>query len=188
MPKASNPEIEKRILKSAMKLWNRGGENAVSMRKVATEARTSTPTIYERFPNKRGLMIAIREQSLVGLLDFLEQAESSTAFFSRYIDFGERNPKHYELLFGSGWKDRRNPESMPPVVSRLQAILAKESGLKLESLKGTAFAIWSLLHGTVMLRIVVKKPGRNWPLVKDVCLKSCEILKVSNFEAKRVQK
>jgi Tetracyclin repressor-like, C-terminal domain len=128
------------------------------------------------------LLIAIREQAVMRLSDFLAEAESSTTFFSKYIDFGENNPKHYELLFGSGWKDRRNPESMPPVVSRLQTILAKESGLKLESLKGRAFAIWSLLHGTVMLRIVVKKPGRNWALVKKVCLKSCEILKVSDFE------
>src|SRR5262249_404931 len=183
MPKPIDPEIEGRILKGAAKLWTQGGEKAVSMRKVAVEAKTSTPTIYERFPNKKALMIAIRELANTSFLKYLDSAKSSTVFFSKYIDFGESNPRQYEFLFGPGWKDRRNPENMPGVVSRLQTVLEKESNSsEQKSKKGLAFAIWTLLHGTVMLRIVVKKPGKNWPLVKRSCLKGCEILKKSDLD------
>jgi AcrR family transcriptional regulator len=184
MPKAIDPAIEQRILKAAIKLWNKGGEDALSMRKVAIEAKTSTPTIYERFPNKKALMIVIREQANEALLSYLDSAESANVFFSKYIDFGEKNPRQYELLFGRGWKDRRNPENMPAVVSRLQSVLQAENDHSTnKSKKGLAFAIWALLHGTVMLRIAVEKPGSNWPLVKRSCLKSCDALKEFNLDA-----
>jgi AcrR family transcriptional regulator len=183
MPKAIDPAIEERILKAAMKLWNKGGEDAVSMRKVAIEAKTSTPTIYERFPNKKALMIAIREHANELFLSHLDSAKSATVFFAKYVDFGEKNPRQYELLFGRGWKDRRHPENMPAVVSRLQNVLEAESRhLAKKSKKGLAFAIWALLHGTVMLRIAVEKPGSNWPLVKRSCLRSCDALKESNLD------
>ena len=53
MPRTPDPELEDRIVAAAMRLLDRGGEEAITMRAVAQEAGTTTPTIYERFPTGR---------------------------------------------------------------------------------------------------------------------------------------
>jgi AcrR family transcriptional regulator len=49
MPRKPDPDVEVRILDAADKLLHRGGEKAISMRKVAKLARTNTPAVYRRF-------------------------------------------------------------------------------------------------------------------------------------------
>ena len=56
MPRHADPALEQRILNAARKLWKRGGEHALTMRAVAKEARTTTPTVYERFRNRRQIL------------------------------------------------------------------------------------------------------------------------------------
>ena len=56
MPRTPDPELEDRIVAAAMRLLDRGGEGAITMRAVAAEAGTTTPTIYERFPDREALM------------------------------------------------------------------------------------------------------------------------------------
>jgi len=46
MPRSADPELPHRILKAADALWQSGGEEAVTIRGVAAEAGTTTPTVY----------------------------------------------------------------------------------------------------------------------------------------------
>ena len=49
MPRHPDPEVERRILTAASRLWARGGEKTLTMRAVAKAAGTTTPTVYERY-------------------------------------------------------------------------------------------------------------------------------------------
>ena len=69
MPREADPELETRVLAAALKLWNRGGEKAVTMRDVARAAGTTTPTLYERFKNKQDILKALRMQAQQHLFD-----------------------------------------------------------------------------------------------------------------------
>jgi AcrR family transcriptional regulator len=181
MPRLPDPNLNERLLDGAQKIWDRYGESALTMRAVAKEAKTTTPTLYERFPDKKALLIALRNRSVLIFDSYLSKASGPNDFFSRYIEFAERNPHQYDLLFGHGWKGRRNNEPIPQPVATLQKMLSLHGRRPIVQVRRQAFGIWSLLHGTSMLRIAVEKAGKNWPEVKSACLEGCAILMSSKL-------
>ena len=52
MPRTADPELPHRILKAADALWQSGGEEAVTIRGVAAEAATTTPTVYSYYADR----------------------------------------------------------------------------------------------------------------------------------------
>ena len=59
MPPTADKNIEERILRAAQRLWRVRGARGLTLRAVAREAGTTTPTVYKRFRNKQALQIAI---------------------------------------------------------------------------------------------------------------------------------
>lgn len=72
MPPTADKHLEERILKAALRLWRKRGENGLTLRAVAHEADTTTPTLYKRFRNKEALRLALafhfREELTADLL------------------------------------------------------------------------------------------------------------------------
>ena len=60
MPRTADPELPHRILKAADALWQSGGEEAVTIRGVAAEAGTTTPTVYSYYADREALLTALR--------------------------------------------------------------------------------------------------------------------------------
>ena len=60
MPRTADPELPHRILKAADALWQSGGEEAVTIRGVAAEAATTTPTVYSYYADREALLTALR--------------------------------------------------------------------------------------------------------------------------------
>ena len=56
MPRTADPELPHRILKAADTLWQSGGEEAVTIRGVAAEAATTTPTVYSYYTDREALL------------------------------------------------------------------------------------------------------------------------------------
>jgi AcrR family transcriptional regulator len=59
MPRHPDPELEKRVLDAAQKLWHGGGDKTLSMRALAKAARTNTPAIYRRFKDRKDILRAL---------------------------------------------------------------------------------------------------------------------------------
>src|SRR5258706_6246436 len=59
MPPVADKHLEERILKAARRLWRTCGERGLTLRAVAREADTTTPTLYKRFRNKEALRLAL---------------------------------------------------------------------------------------------------------------------------------
>ncbi len=59
MPRTADPELPHRILKAADALWQSGGEEAVTIRGVAADAGTTTPTVYSYYADREALLTAL---------------------------------------------------------------------------------------------------------------------------------
>ena len=83
MPPIADKHLEERILKAALRLWRKRGEDGLTLRAVAEEADTTTPTLYKRFRNKEALRLALayrfREELTADLLCLLRQSSKDIA-------------------------------------------------------------------------------------------------------------
>jgi AcrR family transcriptional regulator len=161
MPRHADPDLERRILDAAQKLWKKGGEKALTMRAVATTARTTTPTVYQRFASRRAILVALLNRIQQEFLGLIECCNSPEELFNRYIDFALDHPLEYELFFAHQddlfheIRRRRLPvsEEPRPGVELTKARLASWMGGSPEDYATLQLALWSLGHGTAMLLI-----------------------------------
>jgi AcrR family transcriptional regulator len=113
MPPHADQLLEERILKTAQKLWRTRGEAGLTLRAVAREAGTTTPTLYKRFRNKQALRSALAERVRLQLNEYLFAAKSLEDVSRRYLEFADEHPHEYQLLVHS-WSDIFHPDFPRP--------------------------------------------------------------------------
>ncbi len=95
-----------RVVDAARELFLSGGEDAVTLRRVAERIEYSATTIYLYFPNKESLIreLCLTDFSLYSRV--LQQAERVSDPLARlrkiagaYVDFGLLYPAHYRAMF-----------------------------------------------------------------------------------------
>src|SRR5580658_2943074 len=87
LPRQADPQLEQRILDAACRLWSRGGEKALTMRGVAKAAGTTTPTVYERYRDRRDILRALRMQTRAELFAALTRTRSLSEACKSYLDY-----------------------------------------------------------------------------------------------------
>lgn len=124
MPRAKlrTPELRDHVLSIAVELLARDGVAGFTARRIATEAETSTPAIYELFGDKSGL---VREIFFDGFrllrrqLDTAAESEDPRAelieLLRRYRGFMRENPVLSQVMFSRPFTD------FEPGPSELQA-------------------------------------------------------------------
>lgn len=152
MPRHPDPDLEKRILTAASRLWARGGEKALTMRAVASAAETTTPTVYERYRDRADILRALRQKTRVELFAGLNRTRTMGEAVQGYLDFALNNPHGYEVLFDGVGKPPSLYEPWPSF-NLMRARLAERLGGTPQKHNRLMLAIWSLMHGTAMLII-----------------------------------
>jgi AcrR family transcriptional regulator len=152
MPPHADPALEKRILDAARRLWRRGGEKALTMRAVAAAARTTTPTVYGRFRNKRDIMRELRLLIRQELFEMLYKTETPREVCERYISFAFAHPFDYRLLTES-WTLTHSGVEPRPTSELMKQRLADMFGGEPSEYARLTMALWAMLHGMVMLAI-----------------------------------
>lgn len=155
MPRHINPDVERRIVLAARKLWHKGGEKSLSMRAVARAAGTNTPAVYRRFRNRAEILGALVELYQKELFDALEPCHSLQEMAQCYLQFAMRRPKEYALLM-SGPTTRRI-EGRPNLNLALHRCAEWFGGRPNEYLP-LVHAMISLIHGHAMLNISDYEP------------------------------
>ena len=169
MPRHADPELEQRILTAARKLWKRGGEHALTMRAVAKEARTTTPTVYERFRDRKQILEALCVETRKMLFAGMKGAVSAHDACERYLTFAQAHPAEFELL-SAGWSKPPSAHEQWPSFTLLKELLAKTHGGKANDYQKMALAVWAIAHGTALLT-VVGSPGKKLQSeMKAACL------------------
>jgi AcrR family transcriptional regulator len=175
LPRQADPEIEKRILDAACRLWSRGGAKALTMRGVANAAGTTTPTVYERYRDRNDILRAVRLQTRVELFASLSQTRSLAQACERYLEFAIEHSHAYEVLF-DGFAQPPSLHEPWPSFNLLRLRLAERLGGTPRKHTRLMLSLWSLLHGTAMLLIRGGVAGPLRTQMLHACLDAVEAI------------
>jgi AcrR family transcriptional regulator len=184
MPRQPDPGLEERILGAAHTLWKRGGEKALTMRKVARAARTNTPAVYRRFRNREDLVRGLLLHIAARIRRDFEAGESVEEMAEAYVDSALRLPHEYELFYtharalsprkGDG-QPRPIRESRPNFAF-VEGQLARRLGGSPEDHTQLALAIWAILHGTTTLLLSKSIPAGHEQELRSACRCAVKVL------------
>jgi AcrR family transcriptional regulator len=150
MPPHADQLLEERILKVAQQLWRTRGEHGLTLRAVAREAGSTTPTVYKRFRNKQALLNTLAERFKAQLNEHLFASKTLEEVCRRYLSFAEEHPHEYQLLWHS-WTDIFHPDRPRPGRAWLLTQFANRFGGKPEDYARPFYAIFLLGHGAATL-------------------------------------
>ena len=186
MPRTADQGLEERILKAAQRLWRARGEKGLTLRAVAREARTTTTSVYKRFPSREKLSLALGERIREQVTALITSASSIPQVYRRYLDFAESHPHEYKLFWGPSWPNLVGPGSNRPVREWLLPKLAKKFGGDPEDYDMVYNALLLLTHGACSLMTASRNRRANDQVKKD-CLALCDRL-IENIKGFRARK
>jgi AcrR family transcriptional regulator len=175
MPRTADPQLPHRILKAADALWQSGGEEAVTIRGVAAQALTTTPTVYSYYADREALLSALRALAFARFSAHLQKSRDFKDACARHLEFGASHPRDYELLYGRGWMERVTADAQRGEIERYITHLVR-AGVDESKAAQVAYPIMMMLHGVVMHRLLNKKPGPLSRAIAAACLEACMTL------------
>jgi AcrR family transcriptional regulator len=113
-------DLRRALLEAALRLLEKEGPTALSLRAVAREAGVSPAAPYHHFKDKAELLAAVGEQGW-GMLDKeMDQAadkggsahDRMTKVGAAYVTFALRNPALYRVMFDAMREGEANPERL----------------------------------------------------------------------------
>jgi AcrR family transcriptional regulator len=152
VPRHPDPDLERRILGAASRLWARGGEKALTMRAVAKSAGTTTPTVYERYRDRDDILRSLRLETRRELFAALSATRTLREAFQRHVDFALEHRHAYEMLFDGVARPPSVHEPWPSFNLMRDRVAQRLGGNAREHTR-LMLAVWSLMHGTAMLII-----------------------------------
>ena len=175
MPRTADAGLEARVLDAAYQLWSRRGEKALTMRAVARTAGTTTPTLYQRFRDKRDILELLRKRAQEIMFSYMRRAHSCEEFCLRYFEFALKHSNEYQLIHAD-WVVRLAKEEPRPSFELLKRSLADRLGGAPEQHAGLALALAALLHGTATLLLTKGVPERISRELRHACVAAFETL------------
>jgi AcrR family transcriptional regulator len=182
MPPVADKHLEERILKAAQRLWRLRGARGLTLRAVAREAGTTTPTVYKRFRNKQALQLALATRFREQLNEELFSAKTLEEIPVRYVRFAEEHPNEYQLLWNT-WTDIFHPDLPRPGRLWFMAQLADRFGGKPEDYARAFYAFFLLVHGAATLlgvpgdEVAREEVHRNLLSICDIFLRNVELFR-----------
>jgi len=180
MPRQADPDLEKRVLDAAQRLWRGGGNKTLSMRALASAARTNTPAIYRRFKDRKDIVRALLLRVRTKQVEAIQAAGSLEEAIELYIDFALRNPWEYELYYLQEHEQLRPAVSRSPEIGPgfvwVQKQVAERIGGSPDEHAALVLSLWALAHGTVMLLISKVVPPARAADLRAGCRAAVEAL------------
>ena len=173
MPRPLDATLEKRVLDAARKLW-RTGEQNLTIRALATAAKTHIPGIYSRFQNRQDIIRMLLEQFEIELCSTLTKAESVESATDLYINFAIGHPKEFQTLLlrldSSARENKKGSiDELGPGFRCLQGMICARLGGSPEESLQLALAIWSLWNGSAALLVSQSAPPHLVEAVRSAC-------------------
>ncbi len=189
--KNSKGDTKRRILRAACSLLEKGGMQAVTIRKVARMVNITPMGIYNHYPSLEALLVAVYERGVdklarrvwKGIVRASDPAEKLRALVRSYIAFGMENPHYYTLLFGSTFIQKYSWERPPrslvmknfwapltEVIEACQEADAIEAGVNPQEV---ATHLWATMHGYVSF-LLIGRLQQLWQMDEQSILRSME--------------
>jgi AcrR family transcriptional regulator len=175
MPRKRDARLEGRILDAAYGLWVKGGEEALTMRAVARAAKTTTPTVYERFRDKDELLEVMRQHARGKLVEALLPAATAAETCRRFLEFAAKHPNEYRLVTAD-WAVGLSRKEEKPSYELIKKRLVQDLGGEPEEHTLLALALGELLHGTATMLMVDGVQERVAVDLRHACMAACVAL------------
>ena len=134
------------LLSAALEVFTAAGYHAAAMDEIADRAKVSKPVLYQHFPSKLDLYLAVLDLHIDSLVFDIQKAIASTqnnadrvkATVSAYFDFINKEGEAYRLLFESDMStepqvhERLNRMTYD-CAAALSAVIAVDTGLPKEA-------------------------------------------------------
>lgn len=182
MPPKLDTHLESRILKAAQRIWHQRGEQGLTLRAIAKEAGTSTPTVYKRFRNKEAILRALAGIFQQRLYDSCFAADSIEHVCANYLAYAEENPEEYQLLW-KAWRSIFNPDRPRPGYTWFVTQLAHRFGGEPEEYTRAFYAFLLLGHGAATLLSIPRDESahrevrENFLAICDELIRNIHILR-----------
>jgi AcrR family transcriptional regulator len=158
-------DLKEALVEAAAAIVRTNGVSALTLREVAGRTGVSPAAPYRHFPDRRALIAAVAERGFERLGQAMMagmQSAGGRAGFKQvaiaYVRFGLDNPAEYRVMFGPELADSSDfPSLQQTGRAVLGGVAGAVSGLQAAGLVGPgdpsliAAALWSTLHGLVML-------------------------------------
>lgn len=162
-------DLKRALLDAAFKVLDREGVEALTIRRLARDVGVAHSAPANHFASRKALLTGLANECFQSLFDaqslaLTTQGESENglielwALYHATLQFGLRYPHRYRMMFR--WEmleedDESLKAGMDQLYERLMTCLAKmrrpeEDRVSDES---RAIALWSLLHGYLVMRI-----------------------------------
>lgn len=152
-------DLRMELLRVCREQLRSGGLNAISLRKAAQVIGVSHASPARHFADKRALLTALAAQGFAEAAEALHNMrpvcrDDLQATCERYVAFGLREPDLYALMAQPKLIDLSDPALAEPRNACFLALMAAVAGSAdgaVDDLGGRTVALWSFLHGFVML-------------------------------------
>ena len=175
MPRKLDTRLEGRIVDAAYQIWQKKGQQALTMRHVARAAGTTTPTLYQRFSDKDDLLSLLRSRARLNLFSTIKGSRTPEQVCRRALDFFTGNPNDYRLISEDWAMAFARREHMPSFEFMKQRI-ADQLGGQPDEHTPLALALVALLHGTATLLLPASAREKHFRDFRQACLLACEVL------------
>jgi len=175
MPRKLDPHLEGKIIDAAYRIWRKQGEQALTMRRVARAAGTTTPTLYERFSDKSSLLALLRSRSRLNLFSAIKGARTPEQVCRRALEFFTTHPNDYRLI-SEDWAIAFARRDHMPSFEFMKQRIASQLGGASERHTRLALALVALLHGTATLLLSANTRDKNFKEFRHACLSACDAL------------
>jgi AcrR family transcriptional regulator len=148
------PERRAQLLQVARRVFGTSGFHAVSMEAVAKEAGVTKPILYDHFPSKKELYLALIDADLAMLHEEVRKAldapignrERIRASFQAYFDFVDEHAEGFRLLMqeavgAEGEFRRRVAHVRDQILSEVADLIVRESKSMLDRLHAEIVAL-----------------------------------------------
>jgi AcrR family transcriptional regulator len=175
VPRYPDPDLERNILDAAVRLWARGGQNSLTIRALAREAGTTTPTLYERYRDREAILRAVRIKAREQLFAALQNSASFTEAARRYLRFAQQHRHAFSVLF-DGVAAPPSLHETWPTFNLFRSLLARRLGGTARQHTRLMLAIWATLHGAAELINHGRMQGALRIQMENACLDAIEDL------------
>jgi AcrR family transcriptional regulator len=150
LPRKPDPKLEQAIVDAALRLLEKHGIGAVTMREVAKAAGTTTPTLYERFRDRDALLDAITDVHRDRLLAMLSPDDSLEKAGARFLAYCRKCPNAVDLLLKRIAANLKSKKP-GPMYEQVRSNLVKLHGLGSREAEELTLASSSMVFGTALL-------------------------------------
>jgi AcrR family transcriptional regulator len=155
-----------RIAEAALRILEKEGPQAVSMRRVASAVGITPMAIYHHFPNRQALLTRITDAEFSRLLAFIRahpprgaSPERLVTLMEGYVDYALARPRLFDYVFSQPRPDARQfprdfrarRSTTSNIVADTVAHAMQEGFLRKDDVWEVAFAIWAHVHGHIAL-------------------------------------